>query len=102
MQELVTMGALLDFLIDHQEEISQKDLKLWAGQIAWGMTYLEERRFVHRDLATRNILLSKKDQVIFMNKNSSTEQYAVPHENSHLCFSVYESSCVVSLLQPES
>ena len=57
------MGALLDYLLTFTQEILLGDLKLWAAQIAWGMMYLEEKRFVHRDLATRNILLQSKGQV---------------------------------------
>ena len=59
------MGSLLDFLIDHQAEVTESDLKLWAAQIACGMMYLEHKKFVHRDLAARNILLASKEQVSF-------------------------------------
>ncbi|XP_033103620.1 tyrosine-protein kinase HTK16-like isoform X2 [Anneissia japonica] len=62
VQELVPMGSLLDYLIDHANEVSEKDLKRWAGQIAEGSLYLESKKFVHRDLAARNILLSTKEQ----------------------------------------
>ncbi len=57
------MGSLLDYILDYPDAINVKDLLLWSAEIAWGMTYLESKRFVHRDLAARNILLASKTQV---------------------------------------
>lgn len=60
VQELQALGSLLNYLVDHGDDITSNDINIWATQIAEGMEYLEIKRFVHRDLAARNILLASK------------------------------------------
>lgn len=58
------MGALIDYLYEGRyPRPSITTLKLWAAEIACGMTYLEKKRFVHRDLAARNILVASETEV---------------------------------------
>lgn len=57
--ELMTNGALNDYLSDRRDGVSLDRLLLMIADIAAGMTYLAGKGFVHRDLAARNILVSE-------------------------------------------
>ncbi|XP_073943368.1 activated Cdc42 kinase Ack-like [Choristoneura fumiferana] len=61
--ELAPMGALLDYLRAQNGRISLNFISKWSEQVAAGMAHLEKNRFLHRDLACRNILMSTLDLV---------------------------------------
>ena len=57
------MGSLLDYLKSHVNNATRPLFSMWVVQIAYGMAYMEKKRFVHRDLAARNILMQSHSRV---------------------------------------
>ncbi|KAG5882653.1 hypothetical protein JTB14_018342 [Gonioctena quinquepunctata] len=64
--ELLTGGDLKNFLRESRPKpekpslLTRKDLVMIAIDVAEGCKYLEEHRFIHRDIAARNSLLTTK------------------------------------------
>ena len=56
-------GALSDFLRNNTGTITSRNMVTWSHQIAEGMMYLENADLVHRDLATRNVLVQDINHV---------------------------------------
>ncbi|TSM85947.1 Tyrosine-protein kinase JAK2 [Bagarius yarrelli] len=63
VMEYLPYGSLRDYLSKNRIRIDQKKLVHYASQICKGMEYLANKRYIHRDLATRNILVESESQV---------------------------------------
>jgi len=60
--EFMPKGSLLDYLMSRGRNIlTKKELIDFVINICNGMSYLEEKGIVHRDLAASNVLISKDD-----------------------------------------
>ena len=57
------LGSLKNYLHANRNKIKSSYLILYCYQISLGMEYLAERQIVHRDLATRNVLMKNSKHV---------------------------------------
>ena len=61
VMELMSGGQLLDYLHNNKETLDLNDLMKITLDICKGCAYLEKMKFVHRDIAARNCLLTSMD-----------------------------------------
>uniref|UniRef100_A0A8C4I4M8 Tyrosine-protein kinase n=1 Tax=Dicentrarchus labrax TaxID=13489 RepID=A0A8C4I4M8_DICLA len=63
IMEYLPFGSLRDYLMKNKDRIDHKKLVHYTSQICKGMEYLSSKRYIHRDLATRNILVESELRV---------------------------------------
>ena len=60
ISEFVENGNLLSYLKQsNNEQINDMQVLKWAKDISAGMSHLHKEQIVHRDLSTRNLLLTE-------------------------------------------
>uniref|UniRef100_A0A914ENQ2 receptor protein-tyrosine kinase n=1 Tax=Acrobeloides nanus TaxID=290746 RepID=A0A914ENQ2_9BILA len=57
------LGSLETYLKKNHDSLEPKELLLYCHQIASAMEYLVSRHIIHRDLASRNVLVKKRDHI---------------------------------------
>ncbi|XP_065843254.1 focal adhesion kinase 1-like isoform X2 [Oscarella lobularis] len=63
IMEFAYLGELRSYLLSEGMKIIQPMLISYCYQISSALSYLESKKFVHRDIAARNILISTPDTV---------------------------------------
>lgn len=63
VMELARYGELRAYLQSNQHKLDLCTLALYAYQLSMALSYLESKKFVHRDIAARNVLVADQDCV---------------------------------------
>ena len=63
IMELAKHGELRSYLQYHRDTLEVHTLVLFSYQLSTALSYLESKKFVHRDIAARNVLVSSHDCV---------------------------------------
>ncbi|GFS03507.1 focal adhesion kinase 1 [Elysia marginata] len=63
VMELAKHGEMRAYLQNNQPRLDLVMLILYAYQLSTALSYLESKKFVHRDIAARNVLVSAHDSV---------------------------------------
>lgn len=58
VMELAKFGELRAYLQNNKHRLDLASLLLYAFQLSTALSYLESKKFVHRDIAARNVLVS--------------------------------------------
>jgi focal adhesion kinase 1 len=63
VMELAKLGELRAYLQKNKDNLDLATLLLYAFQLSTALSYLESKKFVHRDIAARNVLVSSHNCV---------------------------------------
>lgn len=63
IMELARHGELRAFLQNNKDHLELTRLIMYSHQLSTALSYLESKKFVHRDIAARNVLVSSWDCV---------------------------------------
>ncbi len=88
VMELAKFGQLRNYLQNNKDHIETSSLLLYCYQLSSAMAYLESKKFVHRDIAARNVLVANHESIKLSDFGLSREidDIYLGIKSFHLCF----------------